>query len=299
MSARPKPPSRADPRSEGLSSPASLTNGAIRTYTSSRRDHRDIQRAKWLVHHRTEGWLISYSARLTRLRAQREAPRAGVRGRCGCRDTRPRGRSATQAKEQACGMVAKCWDQTAWVRINAVGTDLAAADLEAVAGPRCGHPHPQGRVGPRRMWVCDRAPKTPLICAIETARGILAAQEIPAVPGVRHLSLGASTCGATSAPATATANHVRPFAPGGGLSRRPPRSIPSTACARASTTRGLGAQAESRGRWAPSGKSAIHPPTLGSPRGLHPSDEELEWAQGALDAFQSAEGNQAPRSRNS
>ena len=35
-----------------------------------------------------------------------------------------------------------------------------------------------------------RAPGTPIICAIESARGVLAAQEIAAAPGVRFLAMG-------------------------------------------------------------------------------------------------------------
>ena len=33
------------------------------------------------------------------------------------------------------------------------------------------------------QWVTARAPGRPIICAIESARGVLAAQEIAAVPG--------------------------------------------------------------------------------------------------------------------
>ena len=39
-------------------------------------------------------------------------------------------------------------------------------------------------------WVTARAPGTPIICAIESARGVLAAQEIAASPGVRFLAMG-------------------------------------------------------------------------------------------------------------
>jgi hypothetical protein len=38
--------------------------------------------------------------------------------------------------------------------------------------------------------VTARAPGKPIICAIESARGVLAAQEIAAVPGVRFLAMG-------------------------------------------------------------------------------------------------------------
>jgi citrate lyase subunit beta/citryl-CoA lyase len=39
-------------------------------------------------------------------------------------------------------------------------------------------------------WVTARAPGKPIICAIETARGVLAAPAIAAVPGVRFLAMG-------------------------------------------------------------------------------------------------------------
>ena len=39
-------------------------------------------------------------------------------------------------------------------------------------------------------WVAARAPGKPIICAIESARGVLAAQEIAAAPGVQYLAMG-------------------------------------------------------------------------------------------------------------
>src|ERR1700737_4932741 len=95
------------------------------------------------------------------------------------------------AKEQARVMVTEVLGQRpAWVRINAVPTNLAAADLEAVAGVAAGIRIPKVESPEDAQWVRDRAPGTPLICAIETARGLLAAPEIAHVDGVRHLSLG-------------------------------------------------------------------------------------------------------------
>src|SRR3989440_7192014 len=95
------------------------------------------------------------------------------------------------AKAQARAMVSDALaDRPAWVRINAVGSELAAADLEAVTGLAAGIRIPKVESADDVRWVRERAPDTPLICAIESARGILAAQEIASVPGVRHLSLG-------------------------------------------------------------------------------------------------------------
>ena len=95
------------------------------------------------------------------------------------------------AKRRARAMVVDALaDRPAWVRINAVGTDLAAADLDAVRDLAAGIRIPKVESADDVRWVRDRAPGIPLICAIESARGLLAALEIASVPGVRHLSLG-------------------------------------------------------------------------------------------------------------
>ena len=49
---------------------------------------------------------------------------------------------------------------------------------------------PQDRVSRRRPLGGRAAPGKPIICAIESARGVLAAAEIASVPGVRHLAMG-------------------------------------------------------------------------------------------------------------
>ena len=95
------------------------------------------------------------------------------------------------AKQRARAMVADVLaDQPAWVRINTVRTDLAAADLDAVAGLAAGIRIPKAESADDVQWVADRAPGVPVICAVENARGLLAAPEIATVPGVRHLSMG-------------------------------------------------------------------------------------------------------------
>src|SRR6266487_4310508 len=81
-------------------------------------------------------------------------------------------------------------EREAWVRINAVGTATCAADLDAVGGIAAGLRIPKVESAEDAQWVADRAPGTPLICAIESARGVLAAAEIASVEGVRHLSIG-------------------------------------------------------------------------------------------------------------
>ena len=81
-------------------------------------------------------------------------------------------------------------DHSAWVRVNAARGSLCAADLDAVAGSAAGIRIPKAESADDVHWVAERAPGSPLICAIETARGVLAAHEIASVQGVRHLSMG-------------------------------------------------------------------------------------------------------------
>ena len=197
------------------------------------------------------------------------------------------------AKAQARSMVSDALaDRPAWVRINAVGSELAAADLEAVTGLAAGIRIPKVESADDVRWVRDRAPGTPLICAIESARGILAAPEIASAPGVRHLSLGGvdlrRDLGATDG-ITQTLyarSHLVVASRAAGLG--PPVD---SVYARLDDEDGLRAQAEFARSLGFFGKSAIHPRQLPI---LHdvftPSAEELEWARTVLDAFDAAGG---------
>jgi citrate lyase subunit beta/citryl-CoA lyase len=197
------------------------------------------------------------------------------------------------AKVQARAMVADVLaDRSAWVRINAVGTELAAADLDAVAGLAAGIRIPKVESDDDVRWVRDRAPDTPLICAIESARGMLAAQEIASAPGVRHLSLGGidlrRDLGATDGNLQTlyARSHLVVVSRAAGLD--PPID---SVYARLDDEAGLRAQAEFARSLGFFGKSAIHPRQLPI---LHdvftPSAGELEWAQTVLDAFEAAGG---------
>ncbi len=96
------------------------------------------------------------------------------------------------AKQQARAMVADVLAEPL-----GLGADQRRRHRACRRRPRRGRgPSPPASASPRSSpradvrWVRDRAPGTPLICAIESARGILAAPEIAPVAGVRHLSLG-------------------------------------------------------------------------------------------------------------
>lgn len=95
------------------------------------------------------------------------------------------------AKATARAMVAEViTDHRAWVRVNAAHTAWCEDDLAAVAEHAFGIRIPKVESAADVAWVADRAPGKPIICAIESARGVLAAQEIAAAPGVRFLAMG-------------------------------------------------------------------------------------------------------------
>jgi citrate lyase subunit beta/citryl-CoA lyase len=197
------------------------------------------------------------------------------------------------AKATARAMVANALcAHDAWVRVNAVRTAECAADLFAVAGLAAGIRIPKVESAEDAAWVASRAPGTPLICAIESARGILAAPEIAAGPGVRHLSIGGVdlrrdlNAGDGDQPMLYARSHIVAASRAAGLA--PP--IDSVYAHVADET-GLRAQAEHARALGFFGKSAIHPRQLAA---LHdvftPSDEEVAWAREVVDAFAAAGG---------
>jgi citrate lyase subunit beta/citryl-CoA lyase len=102
------------------------------------------------------------------------------------------------AKEQARVLVARALaEHPAWVRVNAARSDLCAADLDAVAGRALGIKIPKVETPEDVRWVADRVPGAPIVCAVETARGVLAAAEIATVPGCATWPWAASTCSGT------------------------------------------------------------------------------------------------------
>ena len=113
-------------------------------------------------------------------------------------------------------------------------------------------------------WVAERAPGKPFICAIESARGVLAAQEIAAAPGVRHLAMGGvdlqrdlNTTGG-NAQTPYVRSHLVICSRAAGI--EPPID---SVFLRLSTTPNCGRRPSSHGRWA---SSASPPSTRGSCR---------------------------------
>jgi citrate lyase subunit beta/citryl-CoA lyase len=199
-----------------------------------------------------------------------------------------------EAKARARAMVAEVLsDRPAWVRVNAAGTDWCEADLAAVAGHAGGIRIPKVESAEDVRWVTARAPGTPIICAIESARGLLAATEIAAVPGVRFLAMGGVDL-------QKDLNTT-----GGNLQTLYARSLLVVAARAAGIEppidsvypyldddAGLREQAAFAASLGFFGKSAIHPRQLEI---LHevftPSAAAIDWAQTVLAAFEASDGD--------
>ncbi|MEA2384114.1 MAG: citrate lyase subunit beta / citryl-CoA lyase [Solirubrobacteraceae bacterium] len=183
-------------------------------------------------------------------------------------------------------------EQAAWVRVNAVRTDDCAADLDAVGGLAAGIRIPKVESAKDVAWVAERAPRVPLICAIESARGVLAAAEIATAPGVRHLSMGGVdlrrdlNAGAGDEPMLYARSHIVVASRAAGLAPPIDSVYPHV-----SDEAGLRARTEHARALGFFGKSAIHPRQLPVLHGVFtPNDEELTWAREVIDAFTAAGG---------
>ncbi|GAB92081.1 HpcH/HpaI aldolase/citrate lyase family protein [Gordonia rhizosphera] len=180
-----------------------------------------------------------------------------------------------------------------WVRINAVGSADAVADLNAVAGHAYGVRIPKVDSPRDVAWVASRLPKgTKLLCAIETARGVLAAPEIASLPGVERLALGGIDlradlrCG-TSPHALDYARSALVIASRAHGLASPIDSVfahvndPAALAEEARIARELGFGA----------KSAIHPKQLDTiHRVFMPSANDITWATTIMHALEISDG---------
>ena len=226
---------------------------------------------------------------------QRETARQGVRRRRRRGDPRPRRRGAARRTRppRATHGRRRLATHPAWVRINAAAHRCAAADLAAVAALAYGIRIPKVESVDDVRWVADRAPGKPLLCAIESAKGVANALAIAAEPGVSISPSAASTCRRTSA-SPAAARRCTTFArisssPARAAGHRARRSTASTPIL--NDTEGLRRQAASA---APSASSANPPSTPRQLPTIHtafsPREDELHWARGVLRAFDEASG---------
>ncbi|HEY7814333.1 MAG TPA: CoA ester lyase [Nakamurella sp.] len=198
-----------------------------------------------------------------------------------------------EAKATARAMVAEALlDHPAWVRINAAHTAWGAADLDAVADRALGIRIPKVESAADVTWVTARAPGKPIICAIENARGALAAEQIAAAPGVRFLAMGGvdlqrdlNTTGGNLQTLYAR-SHLVLASRAAGI--EPPID---SVYPHLDDTAGLRDQAQFARSLGFYGKSAIHPRQLET---LHqvftPTAAEIEWAKSVLAGFETASG---------
>jgi citrate lyase subunit beta/citryl-CoA lyase len=197
------------------------------------------------------------------------------------------------AKDTARAMVAEALaDRPAWVRVNAARTELCEADLAAVGARAYGIRIPKAESADDVRWVVERAPGKPVICAIESARGVLAAAEIAAVPGVRHLAMGGVdlqndlNAGNGNLQTLYVRSHLVVVSRAAGL--EPPID---SVYPRLDDEAGLREQTEFARSLGFFGKSAIHPRQLPV---LHevftPSERELGWASEVVAAFEASGG---------
>jgi citrate lyase subunit beta/citryl-CoA lyase len=200
------------------------------------------------------------------------------------------------SKETGRRMVAEALaDHPAWVRVNAVGTPWCAADLNAVAERAHGIRIPKVESADDVRWVAERTPGRPLICAIETARGVLAAQQIAAVPGVSQLAMGgvdlARDLNATSGALQTlhVRSHLVLVSRAAGIEPPIDSVYPLL-----DDEDGLREQAQFARSLGFFGKSAVHPRQLSV---LHevftPTDREIAWARDVIAAFDAVAGNAA------
>jgi citrate lyase subunit beta / citryl-CoA lyase len=203
-------------------------------------------------------------------------------------DAVPPGERAT-AREMVRAALAS---RTAWVRVNASGTDACAADLDAVAGVAAGIRIPKAESPDDVAWVTARAPGLPVMCAIETARGVLAAAEIAAAPSVVRIAIGGIDLrrdlgtGADPRAMLYARSHLVIASRAAGIEPPVDSVYPLIG-----DDEGLRAEAELARELGFFGKSAIHPRQVPILNEVFSADErELAWAAEVLRAFEASGG---------
>jgi citrate lyase subunit beta/citryl-CoA lyase len=179
-----------------------------------------------------------------------------------------------------------------WVRVNKPLTDACARDLEALAGKAAGLRLPKVESAADIEWAAERAPGTQLDCTIETARGVVAVNEIAMSASCASLSYGGldlaldlgigggelETLFARSAMVVAARAAGKP-PPSDGVHAMIDDDV------------GLRLEAEAARRLGFFGKSAIHPrqvPIINEV--FTPRQTELDWADRVLAAFKASGG---------
>ena len=196
-------------------------------------------------------------------------------------------------KDTARAMVAEALTaHSAWVRINAVGTCYAAADIAAVGGLARGIRIPKVESVDDVRWAAERAPGKPLLCAIETAKGVANAYRIAEQPSVAHLALGGidlqkdlgvASCGT---PLQYVRSHLVVASRAAGIGPPIDSVYPHI-----HDGDGLRKEATTSCSLGFFGKSAIHPAQLPTIHAVFdPDADEVKWAKQVLAAFAISNG---------
>jgi citrate lyase subunit beta / citryl-CoA lyase len=195
------------------------------------------------------------------------------------------------AKDRAREMVVEAIrHHRALVRVNPPRSREIAADIDAVAPYAAAIRIPKCESAEDVAWVAARAPGVPLVPAIETARGVLAAQEIALAPAVAHMSIGGLDllrdlyAGTGNLPMLYVRSHLVVVSSAAGLPPPVDSVYPLI-----DDDAGLREQAQFARSLGFAAKSAIHPRQIPI---LHevfaPSAQDLEWAHAVLTAFEAA-----------
>jgi citrate lyase subunit beta/citryl-CoA lyase len=197
------------------------------------------------------------------------------------------------AKDTARSMVADVLtERSAWVRINGARTRDAATDLAAVGALARGIRIPKVETVNDVRWVAERAPGMPLLCAIETAKGVANAFRIAEERSVAHLALGGidlqKDLGVSSggAPLNYVRSQLVVASRAAGLGPPIDSVYPHL-----HDDEGLRWEAESSRSLGFFGKAAVHPAQVPIIHAVfEPSVDEVQWAQQVLAAFAASNG---------
>ncbi|MDR6688644.1 citrate lyase subunit beta/citryl-CoA lyase [Arthrobacter sp. 1088] len=189
-------------------------------------------------------------------------------------------------------VVAALHQHRAWVRINAAGTSLAEEDLRAVSAAASGIRIPKAETVEDVRWVAERAPGKPIICAIESAKGVLNAFALASEPQVAHLALGGIDLrtdlgtGEGAVPLQYVRSHLVVASRAAGLAAPIDSVYPDL-----QNPDGLRSEAELSRVLGFGGKSAVHPNQLATLHSVFtPSEREVAWALEVTKAFTDANG---------
>lgn len=186
-------------------------------------------------------------------------------------------------------------DAPAWVRVNLARSELCNRDLGTVGELAKGIRMAKVESAEEVAWVAERAPGLPIICGIESAKGILAAREIAAVEAVTNLSLGGADltrelrCGDGPLELLAARSTLVLVSSEAGI--EPPID---RVYMRLKDDEGLADEAAHSRALGFGGKSAVHPRQLEAINAAFgPGEAEVAWARSVLDAAARAKGGPA------